>query len=285
MNKSKRWSVIAGVIGAIVIVILVGWSLMQNKQANNANQASTEQQSSVQSSKRQTESKDKLNQEPLPQLSEDVTVDEAVVKMQTTVGDIDIKLFPKYAPLAVENFITHAQEGYYNNTSFHRVLKDFMIQGGDPKSAEDPNADDLGAGGKSIWASGMHQNHKIDSGNGFKNEISYSLYNLRGALSMANAGPDTNGSQFFINQNGQDMTSELDASSYPDKIVEAYKKGGNPNLDGNYTVFGQVTAGMEIVDQIANADVTTNQSGESSKPKDPVKINGIQVIQSAATTE
>ena len=118
-----------------------------------------------------------------PQLSTDVAEDEAEVKITTTEGDITVKLFPKYAPLAVENFLTHAKEGYYNGLLFHRVINNFMIQTGDPKGD--------GTGGESIWKG---KDKSKDSGTGFENEYSPYLYNLRGALAMANSGPNTNGS-------------------------------------------------------------------------------------------
>ena len=173
---------------------------------------------------------------PTPQLSTKVAKNESEVVMHTSKGNIKIKLFNKYAPLAVKNFITHAKKGYYNNTTFHRVVKDFMIQGGDP---------------------------------------------IRGALSMANAGADTNGSQFFINQNSDDQTSKISQSDYPEKIFQAYKKGGNPSLDGSYTVFGQVISGMKVVDEIADQKVKDNGSGEKSKPVDPVKVTSIDVVKEA----
>lgn len=109
-------------------------------------------------------------------------------EIQTTMGTIKIRLFPQFAPKAVENFITHAKDGYYENTKFHRVIKDFMIQGGDPKGD--------GTGGGSIWKAP------------FEDEVSDILHNFRGALSMANSGPNTNGSQFFIVQNGQPLSDE-----------------------------------------------------------------------------
>ena len=105
---------------------------------------------------------------------------DTVATMKTTMGDIKIKLFPKFAPKAVENFVTHAKNGYYNGLIFHRVIPDFMIQGGDPMGS--------GMGGESIW------------GSPFEDEFTPELHNLRGALSMANSGPSTNGSQFFIVQ-------------------------------------------------------------------------------------
>lgn len=205
---------------------------------------------------------EELNQMDFPQLSTKVADNEAAVKMTTNKGDITIKLFPELAPLAVENFLTHAKEGYYDGLIFHRVIKDFMIQGGDPLGN--------GRGGTSIWDG---KNPVLDAGNGFRNEPTDLLYNIRGALSMANAGPDTNGSQFFINQNQDDQSSKLHPDYYPKAIIEAYKKGGNPSLDGGYTVFGQVTEGMDIVDSIAQVAVD-----DQDKPTEDIIIEKIEVI-------
>ena len=113
-----------------------------------------------------------MNQLAMPAQGETVAI------MHTTMGDISIRLFPELAPKTVENFTTHAKNGYYDGIVFHRVIKDFMIQGGDPTAT--------GCGGESIW------------GRNFEDEFTPELHNLRGALSMANAGPGTNGSQFFI---------------------------------------------------------------------------------------
>ena len=103
---------------------------------------------------------------------------EKIAVMKTSMGEIVLKFFPGQAPKAVENFLTHAENGYYDGLKFHRVIPGFMIQGGDPQGT--------GTGGESIW------------GEPFGDEFSMDLWNFRGALSMANAGPDTNGSQFFI---------------------------------------------------------------------------------------
>lgn len=197
-----------------------------------------------------------------PQLSTDIADNEAAVKIKTSLGDITIKLFPEEAPLAVENFLTHAKEGYYDGIIFHRVINGFMIQGGDPEGN--------GTGGQSIWAG---KDDSIDAGNGFKNEISAFLYNIRGALAMANAGADTNGSQFFINQNPADASGQLSSGKTPGKIIEAYKNGGNPSLDGSYTVFGQVIEGMDVVDKIASVETDSND-----KPTTDVTINSIEII-------
>lgn len=197
-----------------------------------------------------------------PQLSTEIADNEAAVKLKTNLGDITLKLFPEEAPLAVENFLTHAKEGYYNGIIFHRVINGFMIQGGDP--------DGKGTGGQSIWAG---KDDKIDAGRGFKNEPSAFLYNIRGALAMANAGADTNGSQFFINQNPADASGQLSSAKTPSKIIEAYKNGGNPSLDGGYTVFGQVTEGMDVVDKIASS-----QTDSSDKPTSDITIDSIEIL-------
>ena len=176
-----------------------------------------------------------------------------VAVMKTNMGEIKIKLFPKEAPKTVENFVTHAKNGYYNGLIFHRVIKDFMIQGGDPTGT--------GMGGESIW------------GRSFEDEFDPALHNLRDALSMANAGPNTNGSQFFIVQANNvpaNMLSQMKEmpESFPESTVNAYAEmGGTPWLDFRHTVFGQVTDGMDVVDSIAAVKV-----GAADKPVDDVII-------------
>lgn len=189
-----------------------------------------------------------LNSLELPQLNTEVADNEDLVEMVTTKGTIKIKLFPELAPKAVENFMTHAKDGYYDGVTFHRVIQDFMIQGGDPEGN--------GTGGESIW------------GEGFETEISNQLYNIRGALSMARTqDPNSNGSQFFIVQNSDDMHDGLLKDDYPQAIIDAYKNGGYPSLDGEYTVFGQVVEGMDVVDAIAAVETDS-----SDKPTEDVKI-------------
>ncbi|WP_318507666.1 peptidylprolyl isomerase [Bacillus sp. T3] len=188
-----------------------------------------------------------------PQLSSEVGEDEILVEMETSMGMIKIKLFPKYAPKAVENFVTHSKDGYYNGLIFHRVMNEFMIQGGDPTGT--------GRGGESIY------------GKNFEDEFSESLYNIRGALSMANAGEDTNGSQFFIVQNSKlDPQAESLLENYPEPIRDAYQKGGTPWLDFKHTVFGQVIDGMDVVDKIA-----ATPTNAEDKPKNDVVIKSIVV--------
>lgn len=193
-----------------------------------------------------------------PQLNKELNAGEILVEMNTTMGSIKIKLFPEQAPKTVENFLGHAKSGYYNGIIFHRVIKNFMIQGGDPTGT--------GMGGESIW------------GGSFEDEFSPELLNIRGALSMANAGPGTNGSQFFIVQAKQVETSilkQMEVRGWSKEEVEFYKKhGGTPWLDGKHTVFGQVVEGMDIVDAIANVEV-----GFQDKPKEDVKIESITIFE------
>lgn len=224
-----------------------------------------EEERSKAANKEAADLKDALTNENanFPQLSKEVAENEAEAILHTSLGDIRIKLFPKLAPLAVENFLTHAKEGYYNGVTFHRVIDGFMIQGGDPKGN--------GTGGESIWHG---KDNTKDTGTGFKNEISPYLYNIRGSLSMANTGqPNTNGSQFFINQSKTDYSAKLPTSSYPKKIIEAYKEGGNPSLDGKHPVFGQVIEGMDVVDKIAKAE-----KDEKDKPTTAITIDSIEIL-------
>ncbi|EAG9007893.1 peptidylprolyl isomerase [Listeria monocytogenes] len=190
-----------------------------------------------------------------PQLSKEVAPNEIEAEMITNRGTIRIKLLPEIAPKTVENFVTHSKNGYYDGLIFHRVIPEFMIQGGDP--------DGRGTGGESIW------------GESFEDEFSTEAFNLRGALSMANAGPNTNGSQFFIVQKPDmpaDMLGQMEQAGFPVEIIEAYKQGGTPWLDGRHTVFGHVIEGMDVVDEIANLP-----TGMQDKPVNDVVIEKINI--------
>lgn len=150
-------------------------------------------------------------------------------------GVIKVKFFETIAPKAVENFVTHAKEGYYDGVTFHRIIEDFMIQGGDPEGT--------GYGGESIW------------GEPFEDEFSTKLMPLRGALCMANSGTNTNSSQFFIVQStGYQIAyvKQLRQIGVDDDVVDYYKEnGGAAWLYNLHTVFGQVYEGMDVVDEIA----------------------------------
>lgn len=150
--------------------------------------------------------------------------------MTTSKGEIDVELLSEETPQTVNNFIFLAKDGYYTNTIFHRVMKGFMIQGGDP------NGDGTGGPGYTFADEEITRDYK------------------RGMVAMANRGPNTNGSQFFI-------------------MHKDY------NLPKQYVIFGQVLKGMDIVDAIANTEVEANSQGEVSKPKEPVSIKSIEITQ------
>lgn len=232
-----------------------------------------------------------------------------VAVMETSEGTIKIRLFPEQASKAVENFIGLAKKGYYDGLTFHRVISDFMIQGGDPKGD--------GTGGESFW------------NKPFEDEFSDLLHNFRGSLSMANAGADTNGSQFFIVQNKTAFTDDSEQSQYllqmymnkevyeatkqleeaqeagkseedlnkmidelnqtlsakqaagvpedysekMDPVMAMYQQeGGTPHLDNKHTVFGFVFEGMDVVDKIAAVE-----TDENDKPVQSVLINKVTI--------
>ena len=171
--------------------------------------------------------------------------------------EIKAELYPETAPKTVENFLKLVNEKFYDGLIFHRVIKGFMIQGGDPTGT--------GMGGESIW------------GAPFEDEFSNELFNIRGALSMANAGPATNGSQFFIVQNQNvpaQMAGQMEAAGYPKEIITAYENGGTPWLDHRHTVFGQVTSGMDVVDEIAAVE-----RDMADKPKEDVVIETVEIAE------
>lgn len=156
-----------------------------------------------------------------------VKTERPVVVVETNEGSFEITLFPDIAPKTVENFLTHAQNHYYDGLTFHRVIPNFMIQGGDPKGN--------GTGGQSIW------------GKTFEDEFSKEVtFAKQGMLAMANRGPNTNGSQFFITT------------------------AATPWLNQKHTIFGEVTKGYDVVQKIENAP-----KGPQDRPTEPQKIISI----------
>ncbi|WP_374286482.1 peptidylprolyl isomerase [Lactococcus sp.] len=273
METKKNKNILLIVGGVILVIIVAVLIYFANKPSHSSTtDTSSSSTSTSVSSSTAGEGTDiagtqttqaKLDKVSLPQLSTTVSSDEAEVQLQTTAGNINIKLFPKLAPNAVENFLALAKEGYYKDNEFFRVINDFMIQAGDPSNK--------GTGSKVVSS--------VNGGKSFDTEISDQLYNIRGALSLANTGAaSSSSSQFFIVQSSQDMSSQLTNYLRPAKIADAYKKGGYPSLDGSYTVFGQVISGMDIVDKIASAKVTANSSGEESSPVSPVKITNVKIV-------
>ncbi|WP_304507076.1 peptidylprolyl isomerase [Anaerotignum sp.] len=212
-----------------------------------------------------------------------------IAVITTSEGVIKLQFYPEEAPKAVENFKTLAKSGYYNDVIFHRVIDGFMIQGGDPTGT--------GTGGESCW------------GEDFEDEISPKLHFYRGALAMANRGPNTNGSQFFIVQNKEVTQQGIDAirqarvpqtsdgdkkeevgitigetfytlnQLFPDSVLDYYTEhGGSIQLEyifgSPYTIFGQVFEGMDVVDKIAATEVDT----ENDKPLNDIVIEKVEIL-------
>lgn len=209
----------------------------------------------------------------------------AVITMES--GEvIKLRFFPDQAPKAVYNFKLHAVQGYYDGLTFHRIARNFMIQGGDP--------DGDGYGGESVW------------GKPFADEFASNLVNIDGAVSMANSGVNTNGSQFFINctdgvkpswenyeqgfevyqQDPDAFTSKygkwIKMDSVPQEMKDLYNEhGGNPHLDGYYatngaghTVFAQAFEGMEHVLALSKKEVQE----DGSTPVEPLVIKSIEIV-------
>ena len=205
---------------------------------------------------------------------------EEIAVITTSKGVVKMRFFPEEAPKAVENFKTLAKDGYYDGLTFHRVINEFMVQTGDPTAT--------GTGGESCW------------GEDFETEVSERLHFYRGAVAMANAGPDTNGSQFFIVQQNSVMEDALRVLTeardnneeeigvtltdgnyytlsqlYPDEVLDHYKaQGGSIHLEyifgGAYSIFGQVFEGLEAIDAIAAVE-----TDENDKPLNDVIIESI----------
>jgi cyclophilin family peptidyl-prolyl cis-trans isomerase len=156
-----------------------------------------------------------------------------IVVLKTSFGDIELELFKDKAPNTVDNFTKLATEGFYNGTRFHRVIENFMIQGGDPLSKD--------VSLKSMWGTG-------DPGYKFADEIHSENVNSIGTIAMANSGPNTNGSQFFINV------------------------ADNNWLDGLHTVFGKVVVGVDIVIKISQS-----KTGVNDQPVEDIIINSVEL--------
>ena len=207
-------------IGIIVVLALVLWVLGSQTSifSPRENTQSIENESILLETENNTETTQTENMKAL---------------IKTNKGDIEIT-FANRAPKTVENFITLAEQDFYNGVKFHRVIKGFMIQGGDPLSKDEEMVDRWGIGGP---------------GYSFDDEIHAGNSNVVGSISMANAGPNTNGSQFFINT------------------------GDNGFLNTKHTVFGNVTAGMDVVNIIEKVETFPND-----RPVENVEILSIEII-------
>lgn len=212
------------------------------------------------------------NQLALPATGEEFAI------IHTAFGEIHLRLFPEIAPLAVENFVTHARNGFFDGLTFHRVMDNFMVQGGCTFGN--------GTGGHSIW------------GTPFQDEFSTNLRHIHGAVSMANSGPHTNGSQFFIVNNSEldeaqidhlreqldNQDAELASGIYvrdlwaPEWIEHYIEFGGTPFLDFGHTVFGQVFYGMDAVEAMLSVPRLRDRQGQLSVPMEFIFIERIEIV-------
>ncbi|RHW42619.1 peptidylprolyl isomerase [Neobacillus notoginsengisoli] len=250
-----KQKIIASLAGAMLLLSACGTPGDQAGDKKNTGAGNTPKEETVKDEKKQA-----AEVKGFPQLSDEVAENERLVEMVTSMGSIKIKLFPELAPKTVDNFIKLSEKDYYDGMIFHRVINNFMIQGGDPEGT--------GRGGESAF------------GGPFEDEFSEHLLNFRGALSMANSGPNTNGSQFFIVQNktmDEGMKGQLQSAGYPEEAVAAYEKGGTPWLDFKHTVFGQVIEGMDVVDKIAEVETHKDKPNEDKPIKDVV-IKDIKIL-------
>lgn len=221
------------VLALVIIVFIVGFFFISSqtskaRKAEVPNDASNNSINSTDKSMGKNTGSAKQENNGAPAMTIDENAKYTAV-LNTTEGTIKIQLNALQTPITVNNFVTLAEKGFYNGTIFHRVIDGFMIQGGDPEGT--------GAGGPG---------YRFDD-EPFEGEYT------RGTIAMANAGPDTNGSQFFIMH-----------KDYP--------------LPPNYTIFGKVVEGIEVVDKIATAKTTMSMSGENSKPINPVSVSSVEII-------
>lgn len=289
MTKTKK--IISILLCFALAVGCLAFTGCQNDDSDTKSTTESKTESSVSTAKDEPNMKGK--QLSMPEKGEQIAI------IHTNMGDIKMKFFPEVAPKAVENFIGLAKDKKYDNTIFHRIINDFMIQGGDYENGD-------GTGGTSYF------------GQAFEDEFSSQIVNLRGSVAMANSGANTNGSQFFINQakpssEGYDWeqvqktadqyyeqiesaaqsdeqmkqryysqyyTGLIDADKMSDDIKKEYEEnGGNYFLDGafskigrGHTVFAQVFEGMDVVDKIAAVKVD-----ENNKPLSDVTVKSVEI--------
>lgn len=218
----------------MLVFVFAGCSKKVNtpSETNNTSQQKMEQEKQGEN-KTQTMEDTKTNQVKKDMSMDLATMPEVLIK--TTMGDITVKLYEDLSPKTVENFIKLAKDGIYDGTRFHRVIADFMIQGGDPLSKDVTKKD--------FWGTG-------DPGYKFEDEFN-NIKLVKGSLAMANSGPNTNGSQFFI------VTAD-----------------STPWLDGRHTNFGIVVEGQDVVDKIG-----TVQTDGRDRPVEDVIINSMEVVE------
>lgn len=235
-----------GILLLIIIIVLVGWSAYRSDRATEGGLTTAP-----------TEVEENMTMQQ--DLSEYVTHN---VEMETSAGTINLELYGRLVPGAVNNFVTLANDGFYDDTRFHRIIKDFMIQGGDPNT-KGGEGKEIPLGAEGSWGTG-------GPGYTFETEFTDKLVNQPGTIAMANGGgTDTNGSQFFINlvENTHLNTNGPDGSPK------------NCNAASCHTVFGQVTEGMDIVNELGLVEVRNPVNDH--KPIEDVVLVSVKVTEVA----
>ncbi|WP_109691345.1 peptidylprolyl isomerase [Tumebacillus permanentifrigoris] len=223
---------------ALVATLLTGCSRADSPTQDSTGGTTTAPKSTDSGTKQDTNTTDTTSKNNKYSKAPEMKIDKAkdyTAVMDTNKGTVKIHLFADKAPLTVNNFVFLARDHFYDGIKFHRIVKTFMIQTGDPLG--------VGTGGP---------------GYKFNDELPPSKEYGPGIVAMANAGPNTNGSQFFIGS-GEDVKSL--------------------NRSPNYTVFGEVTEGMDVVTAIANTPVAVSGSGEMSKPKEDIVIKSVEIVE------
>ena len=263
MRKNRALSVFACAVAVTALLVSCGKEINTGGTSSEGNASSSSENTNSQSSAQETAETTESSVQEVNVEAQNFTPpkegDDIIVMKIKDYGTVKIRLFPEYADKGVENFVELAKSGYYDGLIFHRVINDFMIQGGDPEGT--------GRGGESIW------------GGQFDGGTDPHLIHAAGALAYANSGSTaTNGSQFYI-VTGEVYTAEnmemlaQRGYNFSDSAKEIYTTaGGTPWLDGNYTVFGQVIDGLDII-----FDIQTVQTDASDKPEKDVVIESVTV--------
>lgn len=263
MRKNRRISVIACVMALVAVLASCGKEINTSNTSSNSKSSSSSESTTSQETVMSTEETTEASVQDVNVEAVNFTPpnegDDIIVMKIKDYGTVKIRLFPEYAEKGVENFVGLAKKGYYDGLTFHRVINNFMIQGGDPEGT--------GMGGESIWGD------KFDGG------TDPHLIHAAGALAYANSGSTaTNGSQFYIvtgevySKEDMEMLAER-GYQFSDSAKEIYtSQGGTPWLDGSYTVFGQVIDGLDIIFKIQQVP-----TGENDKPKDDVIIESVTI--------
>lgn len=265
--------IVLALAAALAASVLAGCSGNSGSSSSASSSSASQEPASSETSSSSQEEAAQLPDVDLVQAKAPVS-GATLAEIKTNLGTIKVQLFPDKTPKSVENFVGLAQQGYYNGLTFHRIIQEFVIQGGDPEGN--------GTGGKSLW------------GGRFSDEINPDLWHFTGTLAYANGGPNTNGSQFYIVDGApvdEDSLAAFQLAGMPQNVIDYYREvGGCPNLDfarpgtnfgqfgidvnraGQYTIFGQVYEGMDVVKKLAALPTDAND-----KPTEAATIETITI--------